>query len=193
MRSSSRFLAHSQALAVLLGAALTGLASPAAADSRTAQAQGHAVVRVVRPIAVAGIEDLDFGMVASSGPGTVAVAPGAGLATFGGSARRACIGGGSCPGAHAARFQVAGESSRNYRIALPERLGVAGPASAHGGGQLTVADFTVRSASQPAAGAKGRLDQQGRDSFEVGGTLTIPAALPPGHYWVSVPVIVTYD
>ncbi len=180
-------------LGALLAVGLANAASPAMADTRTAQSQGRAAAIIARPIAVTGIDDLDFGMVASSGPGTVVIQAGAGAAVYGGSARQACNGAGSCPQPHAARFEVSGEALRNYRIALPERLSIDGPVSTQPGSELLVEDFSVRTTSQPLAGPKGKLDTQGCDSFEVGATLHISAALPPGRYRVSVPVIVTYD
>lgn len=175
-------------LMVTLAAGLACLAAPAIADSASSSASGHAIARVVQPISVSSIANLDFGMVASSGPGTVEFRAGASAATYGGSARPACAGARSCPNPHAARFEASGQASRNYRIAVPDEIRISGPSSG-----LVVAEFTVWTASQPGTGARGRLDLEGRDIFEVGGRLVIPAALPPGHYSVTVPVIVTYD
>lgn len=175
----------------LLAFAAAGQMSPALADGRSGQAQGEAIATVARPIAVSGIADLDFGMVASSGAGTVTVPVGGGPASFGGKAREACTGQSACPAPHPAQFAVSGEPSRNYRIALPDRIGISHPASSQDG--LFVTRFTVRTASRPASGSRGELSREGHDSFEVGGTLEISGTLPPGRYAVPVPVSVTYD
>jgi hypothetical protein len=180
-------------VALMLGAGAMGVAVPAVADGTTSQAQGQALAQIVRPLTVAGIQDLDFGMVASSGPGSVVIAPGAAGATYGGRARSACTGSDPCPPAHPARFEVSGEALRYYRIALPERLGIAASPTTQAGGEVIIAGLAVRTANQPGAGTRGRLGATGSDAFEVGGTLIIAAALPPGHYRVTVPVTVTYD
>jgi hypothetical protein len=189
LASHQRFVAG----AALLCAAAICLASPAQASGRSAQAQGQATATIARPLAVSAIDDLDFGMVSSTGPGTVAVAAIGGPATFGGNAREACRGLSVCPAAHPARFSVSGEPSRNYRIDLPDRLALSDPEQPRAAGGLFAARLVVRSDSRPAAGAAGNLGLQGADSFAIGGTLEIAAALPPGHYAVSVPVSVTYD
>ncbi len=175
----------------ILAAAIAIVPGSAMADAGSATASGQATARVTRPIAVNGIDNLDFGMIASSGSGTVIVGAASGVASYGGSARQACVGAVPCPQPHAARFEVTGERSRNYRISVPDELRIAGPGSERA--VLLVSGFTVRSASQPDAGPHGRLDSFGSDSFAVGGTLNISATLPPGHYAVNIPVRVTYD
>ena len=177
----------------ILAAAIAIVPRPVMADALSATASGYASARVARPIAITGIDNLDFGMIASSGSGTVIVGVADGTASYGGTARQACVGADICPQPHAARFEVTGEHSRNYRIALPEELRIAVNTFPRVGTILLVAGFTVRTASQPGAGPKGRLDILGHDSFTVGGTLNIPVALPPGRYAVTVPVLVTYD
>lgn len=168
-----------------------GAAHPAMAENPriAASAVGHARAQVVRPIALTGIDDLDFGMAQSSGAGTVTVQPGTSQVVYGGGARAACARAQQCPQPHAARFEVSGERGRGYRITLPGNLRI----TAANGSGLLVASLNARSASLPAAGARGTLDPMGQDGFQVGGTLAISGALPPGHYRVSVPVIVAYD
>jgi len=181
--------------ALLLLAVSPWSATPALANSTPASvtATGHAEARVVRPLAVTAIDVLDFGMAASSGQGTVTVSAGSSSASYGGSARAACIGASACPQPHPAHFEVTGEKGRDYRIAAPDRLRIPAAGSQREGGELLVTAFTVRSAGRPASGPMGALDGNGRDSFKVGGTLQISGALAPGHYTVSVPVVVTYD
>lgn len=181
--------------ALLLLAASPWSAAPALANSTpaSATATGQAEARVVHPLTVTAIDVLDFGMAASSGQGTVTVSAGSSPASYGGSARAACTGAGACPQPHPAHFEVTGEKDRDYRIALPDRLRISAAGPERGDAELLVTAFTVRSASRPVSGSKGALDGNGRDSFKVGGTLQISGALAPGHYTVSVPVVVTYD
>ncbi len=181
-------------IVVLLLAAGSWLCAPALANTpSTATASGLAAVQIVQPIALTRIDDLDFGIVASTGRGTVTVEAGSASASYGGSARAACTPAAPCPQAHPARFEIMGEHDRDYRITAPDLLRIPATGAARSSGDLLVTGFTVRTASQPGAGAKGRLDRLGRDRFELGGTLDLPAALPPGHYQVTVPVILTYD
>jgi hypothetical protein len=181
--------------AFLLLAAFPWSAAPALANSPSSavSATGQAEATIVRPLAVTAIDVLDFGMAASSGPGTVTVSAGSSSASYGGSAREACTGAGACPQPHAARFEVTGEMGRDYRIAVPDRLRISAVGPQRGDAELVVTAFSVRSASRPSAGAKGLIAANGRDSFEVGATLMISGALAPGNYSVSVPVTVTYD
>ncbi len=181
---------------VLTGALLAP--APALAGGSAASAAGVAAATVAGPVAVRQLADLDFGVVAADAgsAGAVVLAPGLASAAYGGGARRGCHGGADCPQPHAARFEVSGEAGRAYTIAAPENIAIAGDAAAAGNGAmppvLQVEALRFRSASRPGAGGAGRLDAAGRDSFEMGGTLRVPAALPPARYRVSVPVIVTY-
>jgi hypothetical protein len=177
-------------------------ASPALAAGTAASASGVAAATVVSPVAVRQIADLDFGLVASNAgsAGEVLIAPGGGQAAYSGSARRGCSGGASCPAPHAASFEVSGEANRTYSIAAPESVSVPGEAASATGGPgtalpqvLQIEAFRFRSVSRPEAGAAGRLDSAGCDRFELGGTLRVPAALPPARYRVTVPVIVAYS
>lgn len=186
---------------VLTGAVLLPL--PALAGGLPASAVGVAAATVVSPVAVRQLTDLDFGVVAANAGsgGEVVLAPGSGSATYGGGARRGCSGGVACPAPHAASFEVSGEAGRAYSIAAPDSIAVAGEVVAPGSGGsdeasppvLRVEALHFRSASRPEAGSAGRLDAAGRDRFDLGGTLRVPAALPPARYRVSVPVIVAYS
>jgi hypothetical protein len=183
------------AFAALLAAVALCQGTAARADTTGAKAvaNGSAAAHVAEPLAVAALSDLDFGMVASSGAGTVTVAPGVSAARFGGAARKACTGDDPCPQAHPARFSVTGESGRSYRITLPESLAITGRRNGGESPSLLVVKMTARTASRPAAGPEGALDRAGSDTFEVGGTLEIAEPQPPAHYTVTVPVIVAYS
>ena len=184
-------------------AGLLALPVPALADAIGASATGAAAATVVSPVAVRQIADLDFGVITANvaSTGAVELAPGAGHAVYSGSARRGCAEGTDCPAPHAAQFEVSGEAGRSYAITAPESVAVPGEVTAPVTGSedrtsppaLWIEALRFRSASRPEAGPAGRLDAQGQDHFELGGTLRVPAALPPARYRASVPVVITYS
>lgn len=187
--SRALFLA---AASVLLSAA------PALAQGGSASATGAASATIVAPIAVRQIADLDFGVVAAgaSQAGSVTILPGISAARYDGSARQSCGAGGKCPAPHFASFEVSGEAGRAYTIATPASVAIGGDALGDGVGAapvLRVEAIGLRSASRPGAGPAGTLDPAGRDRFDLGGTLRLPATVAPARYRVSIPVIVTYS
>ena len=135
--------------------------------------------------------DLDFGAIVSDRTqgGTVTIAPdGSGAAYAGGAS--------AVPGhapAHAAAFAVSGEAGRAYNVSAPDTLTITGEALGGGAAaSLSISALSVRTTNRPASGPAGLLGADGTDSFEVGGTLILPAAATPAHYRASLPVIVTY-
>jgi len=182
--------------------AMAGAIALIACGATPAHAAGHATAAgvasatVVSPLRVTAVAPMDFGDIthADGSSGTVTVSPGASGAQFSGGASAACTGS-VCANAHAARFAVSGEPQRNYTIQLPATIVATGTGQS-GAGQsgaglpaLTVTGLTVRSASSATAP---RLDAGGVDRFEVGGTITLPADLPPARYRASFTVIVSY-
>lgn len=170
--------------------ALAGTASPVLARSSTAA--GVATATVIRPLTVAATADMDFGTITHL-PGTggsVTVTPGAAGATFAGGAGAGCAGA-DCAAAHAAHFAVNGEPQRNYSIQLPASVTATGTASIPGtvAPSLVVGNLTIRSTN---GGSNPRIDATGAGSFEVGGTITLPADLPAARYRASFAVMVTY-
>ena len=173
----------------------------ALAQGASASAAGAASATVVAPIAVRQISDLDFGVVAagSGQAGSVTILPGIAAARYAGSAGQACSADGDCPAPHFASFEVSGEAGRAYSIAAPASVALSGEPL--GDGQegiaatpvLQVEAIGLRSVSRPDAGPAGRLDSLGRDRFDLGGTLRLPATMAPARYRVSIPVIVTYS
>lgn len=169
----------------------------AGADSARASttATGQATATVVSPIAVRELANLDFGMLRSdsSAGGTVTLAPGQAQPSYSGGARAGCID--ACDTPHLAQFAVTGEALRSYVVAVPASAMITGELAVGASAlpALTVDSFSIRSASRPHAGHSGQLDGAGNDTFELGGTLRMPADLPPAHYRVSVPVLVTYS
>ena len=182
--------------AALIGAMLAAIparAGPAsAAATATATATGSASAEVIAALVVTRTADLDFGTIlASPAAGTVTVSP-AGAVGFAGGARPAC-GAAACGGPHAARFLVRGEPGRAYTVVAPVQVIASGQAAAPGAATpqgLLVDDLTVQTASRGGAG--GTLDSGGDDSFNLGGTLRLPAGTPPARYRAVVPVTVIY-
>ncbi|MBC2652837.1 DUF4402 domain-containing protein [Novosphingobium aerophilum] len=196
VRPSSFGRGSPRSRAALLGAtALTALplciplGLPLIADPGST-AVGASAARVIAPLAVAREEDLDFGTIALdlNGSGTVTVMPLGGSVRYGGSAQGICLL--ACPPPHPARFAVRGEPLRSYRVTVPPSLTITPPGLGSGNAVLIDA-LTIGTASQ-RIGDSGELSPDGIDSFEVGGTLHLPAGAAEGRYTAQVPVIVSY-
>ena len=187
-------------LAAVMG---TMVAAPAlAASGNTASATGMASATIVQPIAVAELADLDFGNVASDGAGalgagSVTVAPTIAGATYTGPSRKACDTGLDCPDPHAARFVVTGEANRAYAITVPAELTIAPRPLASDAtnvpAALVIDNIQARATSRAGDGSVGLLDAAGRDYFEIGGRLQLPAGLPPARYSTAILVLVAYS
>ncbi len=160
--------------------------------ARAATASGQAAATIIRPLTVVATADMDFGTIshAPGSGGSVTVTPGVAGAQFGGGASAGCAGA-DCAPAHAARFAVKGEPLRNYSIQLPTSVTATGTTTTPGSSApaLTVDHLAVGAAG---GGGQPRLDAGGTGQFEVGGTITLPADLPPAHYRASFAVIVSY-
>ena len=188
-------MARQLAWLMVLAVASVTAASPALAAGNSAMAMGNAEATVVLPIAVTQAADLDFGVIVSNpgSAGTVVLGPTTAPAQYLGGVQAGCDATSGCPIAHAARFDVAGEANRSYAITAPASISITGQAADGSAAQaLTVEGISLKSASRPADGAAGMLDGNGHDSFSLGGTLQVPASLPPARYRVSLQVIVTY-
>lgn len=173
--------------------ALMGLHTTAAlAQAPVATATGQAAAQVVAPLVIAQQADLSFGAVfASSAPGAVTVGTN-GTLTYSGGAQPACIGG-ACLETHPASFAVTGEPGRDYVIHVPASVTANG--STTGGSPappLSVDGLNATSTNGASGNTAWRLDSRGRDSFDVGGTLHLPANLPSARYQATIPVIVVY-
>jgi hypothetical protein len=176
---------------VLVPVPVLAMAAPGA-HAATASATGVATATVIRPLSVTAVAEMDFGTITHlpGVGGTVTVNPGVAGASFGGGASAVCAGA-DCGTAHAARFAVTGEPQRNYAIRLPATVTATGTATGPGAiaPPLVISGLTLRTDGGAMAP---RLDSLGADRFEVGGTITLPADLPPAHYRASFAVIVSY-
>ncbi|MDE2561125.1 MAG: DUF4402 domain-containing protein [Sphingomonadales bacterium] len=175
--------------------AVIGLpATPALASGTAATATGSALAQVVEPLVVARQADLAFGGVfASKLPGTVSVGADGALG-YSGGAQSACMGG-ACLDTHPASFTVTGEPGRTYVVQLPASVVATGSITGGGGGlapPLDVDGLAAVSANAASGGTAWQLDGQGRDRFDIGGTLHLPADLPSANYQVTIPVVVVY-
>lgn len=176
-------------LGLVLGLEL-GLSLTPAAATPTSSATGQAAAQVIAPLAVTREADLDFGTLASAAgtAGQVTVVPLTGSVSYAGGTSGICAA--SCPPPRAARFAVQGEPLRSYRVSLPARLTIG--LVAGGGGTAVIVDSLVAATRSNPADAAGTLGNDGRDAFEIGGTLHLPADASPGRYSTQVPVIVNY-
>jgi Domain of unknown function (DUF4402) len=185
-----RLAAYLAALVVLQGL-------PASAEGDTASASGSATATVVNSIAVRTLQGLDFGTVTASSvsAGSVVVTPGAGDAQYTGGARRAQVAGYSLP--HAARFEVTGEAGRSYTITAATSLAASSDSpnssATEAASVLRIDSIRLKTASRPGAGPTGQINIFGRDQFDLGGTLRVPAGAAPAHYRANLPVIMAYD
>ncbi|KUR75056.1 DUF4402 domain-containing protein [Novosphingobium sp. Fuku2-ISO-50] len=176
-----------------LAIAASVLASAPACHAKPSTAIGVAMATVLRPLRVVAVADMNFGTVthAVGSGGTVTVSPGGAGAAFSGGASAVCTAS-DCLAAHAALFSVSGEPQRNYAIQLPASITATGVATNPGATAppLVVNGLTLRTTS---GAGQHRLDASGADRFEVGGTITLPADLPPARYRASFAVIVSYS
>lgn len=87
-----------------------------------------------------------------------------------------------------ASYNVLGNASGTYAITLP----VTPINVSKDGVNLAVSAFQARSTST-ASGTSGTLDLDGKDSFVVGATLTLPAGTLPGRYAGTFDVSIAYN
>jgi len=165
--------------------------APAALAQPNAQASGRATAQVVTPLRAVPRTDLSFGslVVGVAAAGSVEVPADGSPARYVNTAKARCASGADCA-PHRALFDVWGEPERSYRVALPEQVTAIGTRTGVG---LPVGRIVMRSRNSSSPAGGGQLDNDGRDSFFVGGTLQVPAGTRPDTFRADLPVIVTYD
>ena len=166
----SRRLTFAIALIVL------SIASIASAQS-SATATASASARVLTPIAIARITDLNFGTLVPGSGGTVIVTPGGVRSATGGISLISSA-------VSAATFNVTGEVSTPYTITLPASILITNTVTPTQ--QMTVDTF----ASNPSG--TGTLSGLGAQSLAVGATLHVTASQPSGLYTGTFNVTVAY-
>lgn len=161
-----------------LGAA-TALAGAAQAQS-TAVTSGEARASIVRTISVASQTPLAFGVIAPLDESdiTVTVTPEGDISS-------------SAPGSllpsvvSAGGFEVAGDPDRIYFVDLPETITLT---AGEGNDSMTVSNLQFECElvdggnNDLVSGDSCQLGADGRQRFNVGGTLTVGAAQDPGDY-----------
>lgn len=171
------------------------VASPSLAGPSGSTAMGEASATVVEPLTLTARAELDFGTIATSNlGGTVVLHPFNPAPEYGGGVMNVCSA--PCLAAHPAGFDVQGEAGRSYQIAYPQSLMVTPLPVASGGNgvptPMLVDAITVKTLSRPDAGARGLLDEAGKDRFEVGGTLHVSANQAEARYATQLMVNISY-
>lgn len=176
---------------------MTTFTTPAlGASGNAASATGDVSATIVSPILLRELADLDFGTITSSrgAPGSVTIGP-EGNVSYSGGTGAACLGGGSCASPHPSRFAVTGEPNRSYIVTTPASVRAQGSAldgSDAALPDLIIESISVRTHNRPESASSGKLDGNGNDTFNVGGTLRVPAGSAAGHYRATLPLVVTY-
>lgn len=153
------------------GAAPTG-------GGRTANVQAF----VARGISVARNNDLVFGRVVSpSSSGTIIISPAGAVS---GTLFR--LPGG--PARSAARFTVSGEGGQSISINIPANVTMS-----NGANTLSVVTSNDLVGSPTSQTLSGAVNSTGTRVFNVGGTVTVPAATPAGTYSGTLTVTVSYN
>ncbi len=157
-----------------LGAAT--LAAGAVQAQSSAAISGEARASIVRTISVASQTPLSFGLIAPEDDTDigVTVTPGGEISsTSPGSLLPSVVSAGG--------FEVAGDPDRIYFVDLPDSITLT---AGEGNDSMTVGDLQfeceVVGTAQP--GVECQLGADGRQRFNVGGTLTVGAAQDPGDY-----------
>ena len=149
---------------------------PAAALAQSTNAISNA--RLIRPLSIVKVDDLDFGGVAATSAGTVVIDPNANSVAYTGGAFSA---GG---GAHPAMFMGAAQKRTVVIIRIPK----APITLTRSGGTetLTVSNWTLQGQD------KRELAAQSSFTFAVGATLAVPANAVEGVYTGSFNIEVQY-
>ena len=157
---------------VLVVAAQNVKAQPEAA------ANGTATAKILEPIAISAINDLEFGSIAAGSSVSDVVMTSGGVRSTTGNADLYTSDAGQ-----QGTFDVTGESNHTYTITLPDNGDVT---LTSGGNSMDVKDFE----STPATGS---LDAAGKQTINVGATLVVGASQAAGSYTGSYTVTVNYN
>jgi len=134
-------------------------------------------LRIVHPITITKLADLEFGRLSAGAAGGTAVISATGLRSVTGDV----VEEGGTIGA--AEFEVGGHQLLDYDIILPSSTVIS-----NGGNSMTVDTFTT---DKP--GNVGDIPPGNTDSFKVGATLTVGASQAAGAYTGTFDVTVVYQ
>jgi hypothetical protein len=165
---------------LLLLALLLGLAGPAQAQSGgSSNVRAPTSVKVVRPLALTALRNLDFGTIVL---GNLTSSQTVTVSTTG----RTCGSGGqlTCSGTFAtAQYRVLGTNNQVVLISTATPTSTLTNAA---GNRLTLTPSMPRTVTMPNSGNQGVV-------FDVGGSLTIAAGTPDGLYSGTMDVQVAYQ
>jgi hypothetical protein len=144
---------------------------------------GTAVASVIRPISIAELTSLNFGMVARprSGNGTVTLDPATGTVTTTGTGTGAF----ASPAAGRASYTVSGEGGQTFSISAPPF-----PMNGPGGGSVTVTPSTFPSGAGTLGGSVGGA---GSTTIYLGGSFPVTDTTPLGAYSGTLTITVQYN
>jgi hypothetical protein len=162
-----------------LAGLVAAVASPALAQS-TASVTVNSTGRIIAPITLTKDSDLLFGTIIkpNTGNGTVTISNAADTVAVTGT------GTASMGTASRAKFTVGGEGGQTYAITVPASFTLS-----NGGNNVTVA----LSSSATTGTLSGALGASGTQTFQVGGSFTIPSTQATGNYAGSFTVTTAYN
>ena len=172
------------AIAIAFVASVIGFAGTASAQ-RTASASATASAKIVSGISLSKVQDLNFGQVVrSTAAGTVVLDPTSASRTFNGGVTVGQNGGNAY-----AQFTASGEASYAYSLTMPSSVTLTQTVTSG-----TPATMTVTSlASTLGSSNNGSLNNEGTNTFNVGGTLNVGASQATGNYTGTFNVTVSYQ
>ncbi|MDB5095705.1 MAG: YapH protein [Cyanobacteria bacterium RYN_339] len=163
--------------AAVMAGTLCSATAAFAGTQNSASATGTTNTRIITPISLTYVSNLNFGdVVSSSSAGTVVVTTAAARSSTGGTTL------GNSTGVAAAAFTVGGQGSSTYAITLPSTSSIAS-----GANSMTVDAYT----SNPST--TGTLSAGGSQGLAVGATLNVGASQPTGSYTGTFNVTVAYN
>ena len=161
----------------LLATALVLPAGTAFAAQSSATASASAAARIIAPITLTKVTDLNFGdVVPGSSAGTVVLTHGGAVSSTGGTTL------GNSTNVAAAAFTVGGQANETYAITLPSSATLTS-----GSSSMTVNAFN----SNPSG--TGTLTTAGTQPLAVGATLNVGANQSVGSYTGSFSVTAAYN
>lgn len=143
---------------------------------------GNILAKVIRPISIAKLQDLQFGSVTrpSSGSGTLTLTPGGVASVTGTNVRRF-----PSPAATAAQFTVAGEGGQAVTVSVPSSVTLSGSS-----GSVTATLSNTGGGAQVLSGSTGTA---GSVQVNVGGTVPLSGTSALGTFTGTVTVTVQYN
>jgi hypothetical protein len=143
---------------------------------------GDILAKVLRPIAIAKTQDLQFGSVTrpSSGSGSITVSTSGSASSTGTNVRRF-----STPAPSAAAFTVTGEGGQAVTVSVPSTVTLSGPA-----GSVVASTTATGSGSQVLNGSAGAA---GTVQVKVGGTVPLTQTTGIGTFSGALTVTVQYN